>query len=168
MGINGWTALSLSIGMLAIAPAVQGHGVQVTYGAAEALQVQARFESGEPMGAAQVSVFSPDDPQTPWLTGTTDPAGNFAFVPDPSQAGTWEIHVRQAGHGDILTIPLETKAAASESAHHPESARSAISWASPAPTAGGYFSTAQKAFMGGLFAWGCLGTALYFKRGAAP
>ena len=44
-----------------------------------------------------VSLFSPADPVEPYQTGTTDPSGRFAFVPDSN--GVWVVIVDDAmGH----------------------------------------------------------------------
>ena len=43
----------------------------------------------------------------PWLVGTADGDGHYAFVLDPALLGTWDIQYRKAGHGDIIHIPLE-------------------------------------------------------------
>ncbi len=43
---------------------------------------------------------------TPWLTGICDQQGRFSFTPDPDLPGTWDVQVRQAGHGDIIHIPV--------------------------------------------------------------
>lgn len=159
--MKGLTAMAVGIGFIAFAPAVQAHGVRVTYSSAETIQVQATFASGEPLGNAQVTVFSPANPQIPWSSGTTDPAGNFAFVPDPALPGKWEIQVRLAGHGDILHIPIE----ANDAADTPSRTGAALAIApSSQPISTQQLPLGQKLAMGGLFAWGCLGTALYFKR----
>ena len=167
------------MGLLAIAPTTWAHGVDVSHSSGEAVRVQALFDSGEPMADAQVSVFAPDDAQTPWVTGATDPAGNFAFVPDPTRIGRWEVQVRLAGHGEIVYIPLEESSATAEDPTvlssldaTPESARSestssetpSLTIASPPRSPAGT-TTRQKIVMGAVFGWGCIGTALYFKRG---
>ena len=166
------------LGVMAIAPVAWAHGVHVTHSTGEAVRVQASFASGEPMAAAQVSVFAPDDVETPWIIGTTDPAGNFAFVPDPAQSGRWEVQVRLAGHGEIVYVPLENSSEAADSSageapiaesldltefESPVSGSPALTVASPSRSPAG-LSVGQKLVMGAVFAWGCFGTALYFKR----
>lgn len=91
---------------LAIAPSAFAHGAAIEYTVGQAVSIYAFYDSGTPMAEAQVSVYSPSDPTTPWMMGTTDTEGQFTFMPDPSQPGTWEVQVRQAGHGDIISIPL--------------------------------------------------------------
>lgn len=169
--------------MTAVAPAVWAHGIHVTHAAGEAVRVTASFDSGEPMVAAQVSVFAPGDLETPWMTGTTDPAGQFAFVPDMTQTGRWEVQVRLAGHGEIVYVPVDEGAVATDlSPSHASASTTASADAgselgeasvrrSPSLTAASPprspvgLSISQKLAMGAVFAWGCLGTALYAKRG---
>jgi nickel transport protein len=95
------------------------------------------------MQDAQVNVFAPDDPQTPWMNGNTDQNGRFIFSPDPTIPGTWDVQVRQAGHGGILHINLEDGALTSN-------------------TTG--FSRLQIVLMGACALWGFLGTGLFFYR----
>jgi nickel transport protein len=143
------------------------HGVVLDYQSTQAYEIQAAYDTGEPMANAQVVVFSPDDPATPWLTSTTDAQGRFLF--SPSAPGNWEVQVRQAGHGDILVIPVETGSvqpeadtvSTAETNDTPSTDNS-----SPTAIAGtsGY-SPLQKSLMIGAVVWGCVGTALFFSRG---
>jgi nickel transport protein len=96
------------------------------------------------MAGAQVAVYAPDDPTTPWLTGVCDDEGVFSFTPDTSKPGTWDVQVRLAGHGGIIHIPVGEGAAASGGL-------------------GGY-SWLQIAIMATCVIWGSIGTALYFRR----
>ncbi|MBD2056464.1 carboxypeptidase regulatory-like domain-containing protein [Oculatella sp. FACHB-28] len=137
------------------------HGVGITYQATEAIELQANYDSGEPMAEAQVSVYSPADPSTPWLTGTADETGRFVFAPDPSIPGTWEVQVRQAGHGEILNISvggeagvLGANAGASEA---DDESNSQI-----ASGIGDNLSIPQKGLMAVSVIWGFVGTALFF------
>ncbi|MDB9525510.1 carboxypeptidase-like regulatory domain-containing protein [Oscillatoria sp. CS-180] len=122
------------------------HGAHIQSRATSAVEIQAAYDTGEPMAAAQVQVFAPDDPQSPVFTGTTDEAGHFVFV--PNQPGNWEISVRQAGHGDIAVIPVEANGAIA-----PEFINSTS------------LSPLQRIIISAAVAWGCVGTALYFRRG---
>jgi nickel transport protein len=128
------------------------HGITIEYQPTQSYQINAAYDTGEPMVEAQVAVFSPDDPTTPWLTGTTDAEGRFVF--SPPAAGNWEVQVRQAGHGDILVIPVEETAAAET----PAASRSIAA-------ATDNYSPLQKSLMIGAVIWGCVGTALFFSRG---
>ncbi len=141
--------IAAAIAMMAAAMAVPAgaayaHGANVTYTTDVEVGITARYDSGEPMGGAQVAVYSPQDPSTPWLTGTCDEEGRFTFTPDTSMPGTWVVQVRQAGHGDIIHIPIGQGA-------------------STADNNSGYTKT-QIGIMAAGIAWGCVGTALYFSR----
>ena len=96
------------------------------------------------MAGAQVTVYAPDDPSTPWLTGECDDEGRFAFTPDTSIPGTWDIQVRQAGHGDMIHIDIEEGSVTGGSSS-------------------GY-STAQIVIMAVCVIWGVIATALYFSN----
>ncbi len=163
-------------------PAI-AHGIVLRHQQTQAIQISASYDSGEPMANAQVIVFSPKNPSTPFLTSTADSQGKFAFVPD--QSGTWQVQVRQAGHGDILIVnvaPTPVAQSAAESAPSPapdtaldaaapkaEATATAIA-ASPttpdlSPSNRSGLSPLQHAVILGSVVWGCLGTALFFKRG---
>lgn len=138
-----------AIALLAGLPAGAGaHGVSVQSRTTNAVEIHAVYDSGEPMKNAQVQVYAPDDPSTPYFVGQTDNRGRFAFAPD--QAGDWEIAVRQAGHGEIVVIPVESGGAIA---------------ATFTNDAG--LTPLQRGVMAGAVTWGCVGTALYFRRGKA-
>ncbi|HIK41244.1 MAG TPA: carboxypeptidase regulatory-like domain-containing protein [Thermoleptolyngbya sp. M55_K2018_002] len=149
------------------APA-HAHGVDITYQETRAIALEARYDGGQPMSGAQVAVFSPADPQTPWLRGTADESGRFLFAPDPAQPGNWEVQVRQAGHGEILVIPVGGGAAAgagepaSAATSSSETSSSAIS--PPGSRSGGGLNPIQRFVMAASVIWGCVGTALFFSR----
>ncbi len=118
--LQGIAVTGMAAGMAAaIAPVATAHGALVEYKAINtpsgtAVQVVAKYDTDEPMREAQVSIYHPDQPQTPWLTGQTDANGYFEFTPD--QGGNWDIKVRHAGHGALVTMewPPETALAAKE------------------------------------------------------
>ncbi|MEM9542573.1 MAG: carboxypeptidase regulatory-like domain-containing protein [Cyanobacteria bacterium P01_E01_bin.42] len=131
------------------------HGTDLKYREIEAIQIQATYDTGEPMIDAAVTVYSPDDPETPWLVGNTDQNGSFLFVPDRAISGNWDIKVRQSGHGNITTIPIsEIESPIDETA----SAESPQEWSSQ-----GSYTPLQKAVMAVMGIWGFVGTALYFS-----
>lgn len=141
--------------LVLLAPAsVQAHGVTIEHSLAQTLTLSltATYDSGEPMAGAQVTVYAPDEPATPWQTGTCDEAGRYQFAPDATLPGTWEIQVRQAGHGK--TIYVEVGAAATT----PSTAGLLMS-SSDQP-----YNLLQRLLMGGAVVWGCIGTALFFAR----
>ncbi|ASC71127.1 Carboxypeptidase regulatory-like domain protein [Halomicronema hongdechloris C2206] len=138
-----------SVSGIAIAMPAWGHGVDLGYRQTQAVEITATFDSGEPMANAQVAVYAPDDPSQPWLTGTTDEQGRFVFSPDRAEAGTWEVTVRQAGHGDVIAIPVDEDAGATL-----------------ATTSGhGDLSPLQRWVLAAAVIWGFIGTALFFARG---
>lgn len=138
------------------------HGTEIEYRQVQAVQIDATYAGGQPMANAQVTVYAPDDPSTPWMTGMTDEQGRFSFTPEPSQSGNWEVKVRQAGHGDIVTIPIQS--ASAEEAANP-TATPQMAWLSG--NQGNYTSTVQKTLLGIAGVWGFFGTALFFARGKA-
>ena len=124
------------------------HGTDVKYRNIEAIQIQATYDSGDPMKNASVTVYSPDSPEHPWLTGNTDENGYFLFIPDRSILGNWNIKIRQSGHGNITTISIGEG----------ESIDSVAAWSSK-----GHYNPLQKAVMAVMGIWGFIGTALYFS-----
>lgn len=131
-------AVLLTVGPASVAHA---HGARIEYRLSTALEIVATYDTGEPMADGQVTVYAPDDPATPWLTGVCDEEGRFAFTPDPGKPGTWDVQVRQAGHGDIVHIAIGEGVAG---------------------LGGGALSAAQIVLMAACVIWGFVGTALFF------
>jgi nickel transport protein len=129
--------------ILGITGTARAHGARIEYTVHTAVELVATYDSGEPLAGGQVTVYAPDDPATPWLTGVCDDEGHFAFTPDPDKPGSWDVQVRQAGHGDIVHIPIGTGTAGS---------------------GGAGFSPAQIVLMSVCVVWGFVGTALFFSR----
>jgi nickel transport protein len=144
------------------APAL-AHGVTVEHRQVNAVELEARFETGEPMANAQVLVYAPGNPTDVWQEGTTDDQGRFSFTPDTSQPGSWEVMVRQAGHGVLTTIPIAASTAGGEPAATPatEAEAGSNSLISPSTT----LSPVQRGITIGSVIWGFIGTALFFARG---
>ena len=143
--------------MLVSAVAAYAHGVALDYtvdDASGAITVRAAFDTGEPLGEAQVAVFAPNDLVTPWLTGAADADGAFAFTPDYTIEGVWDVQVRKAGHGGLLHLTLDASMAATGSA--------LTAGAAPPAAPGNGFTPAQVVIMSASIIWGCVGTALYF------
>ena len=131
---------------LIITTTALAHGAKIEYTVSMTVEIVAAYDSGDPMGEAQVVVYAPDDLTNPWLTGFTDEEGRFTFTPDPAIPGTWDVQVRQAGHGDIVHIPL----------------------GEGLTSTGGTGSTPlQTILMGASVIWGFVGTAFYFSRSKA-
>ncbi len=162
---------------LAIALPALGHGTALDYTVGPAVAVSALYDTGEPMVDAQVSVFSPDDVTTPWITGTTDSQGRFIFMPDPAITGNWEVQVRQAGHGEIVVIPVAAQPPATESpapsssseaaTENPEAASAPVDLSSSvmpmsSQPRSSQLSPVQRWVMIGAIIWGFVGTAFFF------
>ncbi|MGB3614581.1 MAG: carboxypeptidase-like regulatory domain-containing protein [Elainellaceae cyanobacterium] len=146
-----WVGITITT-VLFGSPAAVGHGVDLTVEATQALQVTATYDSGAPMADAAVTIYAPNQPTEPWATGTTDAEGRFSFTPDLAIAGDWDLQVRQAGHGEILSIPVAEGGAGSEPDGSAMLAQSS-----------NLLSPLQKGLMIGSVSWGCLGTALFFS-----
>ena len=143
-----WKFAASFLFLLVIALCLPGialaHGAKIEYTVDVTIELLAAYDNGEPMAGAQFVVYAPDDPSTPWLTGVCDDEGRFSFIPDTTKPGIWDVQVRQAGHGDIVHIPVGEDAAVSGST-------------------GGY-TTLQIVLMALCVVWGSVGTALYFSR----
>jgi nickel transport protein len=129
------------------------HGTNINYQMTKAIQIEALYTDGNPMKEAQVVVYAPNDPINPWLKGITNQNGQFTFTPDVTQTGNWDVKVRQAGHGDIISIPLTT-------------GETTPIQLQTTPKNTGY-TPLQKAVMAATGVWGFLGTALFFSRNKA-
>ncbi|MGC9527921.1 MAG: carboxypeptidase regulatory-like domain-containing protein [Limnospira sp.] len=132
------------------------HGANIEYQKTSAVEITARYDSGTPMADAQVSVYTPDDPATPWKTGLTDSRGRFVFIPDPTKSGLWEVKVRQAGHGDLIAVPVGPPGEASADT---PSGIDAI-----APNSSYRSNSPQTWVTAAAVIWGFVGTALFFSR----
>ena len=63
------------------------HGANLDYQMTPGITLQAKYDAGGPMTQAQFTVYAPNDPTTPWLTGKSDAQGRFSFVPDANIPG---------------------------------------------------------------------------------
>lgn len=121
------------------------HGVKITAKPLQQVEIQANFDTGDPMAGGQVNIYAPGEPGVPWQKGICDEQGKYVFSPDPNLKGRWEIQVRHSGHGDIVYFNFgednQTAAASSNS-----------------------LTTTQKALMTISVLWGFIGTGLYFAR----
>lgn len=131
------------------------HGVQLEYRTSQAIEIRATYDGQQPIVNAQVVVYGPDDPTTVWMRGKTDDLGNFSFTPDPSQSGNWSVKIHQAGHGEIISIPV-----AQEKIDTPVNISKAQS---PLPLSNSY-TPLQKILMTAMGVWGFVGTGLFFHR----
>ena len=141
-----WKLVVPLVLILALGPtgAAFAHGAKIEYTISMAVEIRATYDTGEPLAGGQVTVYAPDDLSTPWLTGVCDEEGRFTFAPDPAESGTWDVQVRQAGHGDIVHIPIGENTAM---------------------TGGTGYTPLQIVLMGVCVVWGLVGSALFFWRG---
>lgn len=139
----------------------QAHGVRMQARETQAIEVNAEYDTGEPMAQAQVTVYAPNDPASPWLEGTTDKKGKFIFTPDSSQSGNWSVQVRQAGHGSIVNIPVDGNQASAGA----NSVTAPVANTPQNSSGAANFSPLQLILMGAAGVWGFIGTALFFMRG---
>ncbi|PSO48516.1 MAG: hypothetical protein BRC33_09490 [Cyanobacteria bacterium SW_9_44_58] len=144
--------LSLAVSLLSTPPAL-AHGVAIAHRQTSAIEIRATYDNGDPMSNAQVVVYAPNNPAEPWLKGTTTEKGTFAFVPDRKMQGAWDVKVRQSGHGDLISIPVENAETASS-----QQTQAGNRWQ------GGNYTPLQKAIMAALGVWGFIGTGLFFAR----
>lgn len=154
----------------------QAHAALMNYTIAPAISLQAMYEGGEPMAAAQIVVYAPDNPAEPWLTGKTDEQGRFTFTPDPAISGEWAVQARQAGHGAMMHVTLGddapanagTDTSANPHAHADASTDAASAKAATVSAATHTHTTGQTPMQRGLMiasiVWGFIGTGLFFAR----
>jgi nickel transport protein len=170
---------------------ILAHGSNINYQATSAVEINAKFDNGQPMSNAQVVVYAPNTPSQPWLTGTTNENGKFIFVPDYNITGNWSVKVRIAGHGSIINIPIQDVATQSHETKNlqgknPENRKNDTdsqntiipSHQNNNPTEIVSSSTSttnvnqteatpnmmQKLLMAATGVWGFVGTALFFSR----
>lgn len=132
-------------------PRALAHGVRIESEPIQSLQMRAMFESGDPMANAQVTIYSPANPETPWQQLSTDDQGYFVFTPDHSVLGDWEVEVRQAGHGDLVRVEVNGK---NNGFSLTNAGRAGHSGQSPV----------QKWVTIAAVVWGFVGTALFFSQ----
>lgn len=123
---------------------LRAHGTDIEYDIVTAINVTALFEDGTPMGACQYIVYAPDNPAEAWANGDCDENGRFTINPDTTITGNWAVNIREAGHGDIINIPINDEGVAF--AAQPQS------------------NTLQSILTGLAVVWGFVGTALYFSN----
>ncbi|NEP87380.1 MAG: carboxypeptidase regulatory-like domain-containing protein [Okeania sp. SIO2C2] len=134
------------------------HGVKIQHQITQAIKINATYDTGAPLPNASVTVYAPIEPNKVWLKGTTDEQGNFIFHPDSSLSGTWEIKVRQAGHGGLVSIPFQVDK--SNNYHHHNVSKNHKYLANISND----YNPLQKGLMIGCTMWGFVGTTLFFWR----
>ena len=134
------------------------HGVKIQHQITQAIQINAVYDTGTPLTNASVTVYAPNAPNKPWLKGITDEEGNFIFSPDSSQSGYWEIKVRQAGHGGLVSVPFQVDKSENSSGENISNNNYYLA------TTSRDYNPLQKGLMIGSVMWGFVGTALFFWR----
>lgn len=135
---------SLVVGLLLAvgATAAYAHGVVINYTANDQgeIEFEAAFDNGEPLAKAQVTIYAPSDPATPYLTAEADEDGHYVFMPD--QVGRWSVQFRVAGHGDIVHLdiaevvePVEIQAETSKAVAGSDAAEADLVETDPVDTA---------------------------------
>ena len=70
------------------------------------LEIQSTFSEVESFPGAPVVVYSPENPDQPWILGTTDEEGKFSFQPEPGVTGIWSVEIGEDSHWDQLNVPV--------------------------------------------------------------
>ncbi len=160
-------AATLAGGLLPVL--AHAHGAKLEYRMTPGISLQAMYDSGTPMTAAQITVYAPNDPATPWLTGKSDAQGRFSFVPDAHIPGMWAVQAREAGHGALIQIPIgdaNSNSATSTAAPGSNNGTPAMHTSARALAQGA--NPLQRWVMVASVVWGFIGTALFFARKKAP
>lgn len=155
-----YLAFFLLFSILGFSRQVFAHGAKIVYRQTQAIEVKATYDDGTPMSNAQVVIYAPDDPASPWLKGTTNEEGKFSFTPSSTVSGNWDIKIRQSGHGDIISIPWQAENIAS-AVESQENISNSGNWLS---SANNNYNPVQKVVMAATGVWGFIGTALFFSR----
>jgi len=135
----------IALFILMVTALIFGHGTKYEILPEKTLGIKAMFDTGDPMASAKVLIFAPDETKAAF-TAITDSNGVFYFTPD--KAGTWAMQVRdKGGHG--MRINLEINDAM---------------LLAPEQKSSNTVSYFQKILMALCVIWGCVGTALYFKK----
>lgn len=103
------TSVRVLLAATAAAAALSAHGLQLEWRpAGDAVVVRAWFDGdNQPASNADVSIYRAAEDE-PYASGSTDPRGLFAFVPDA--AGRWTAVVDDGfGHRETLDIAPSTE-----------------------------------------------------------
>ncbi|MEA5535680.1 hypothetical protein [Crocosphaera sp. XPORK-15E] len=102
-------SLPFLFGVMGISSETLAHTMQTNYLFSDKLEFQTVYSTDEVAKNADVIIFAPNDTEKPWLESTTDEQGRFAFLPDTSIPGDWEVQIIDEGHGEILIVPVTEK-----------------------------------------------------------
>lgn len=134
------------LGVIFVSFPLFAHGTKYEILPEKVIGIKAMYDTGEPMANAKVRIFAPDETKA---SCTTESDSNGVFYLTPDRAGTWTMQVRdRGGHGMRINLPVD------------ESMR-----LTQARTGSG-INYIQKVIAALCIVWGCIGTALYFKRKA--
>lgn len=136
----------LYLPILALVVSIFAHGTKYEILQDKIIGIKAMLDTGDPIAHAKVLIFAPEDSKVTHTTNT-DSNGVFYFTPD--KAGIWTLQVRaKGGHGMRinLTVDESMQLAGNHKGIHSGTT---------------YF---QKVIMAICVVWGCIGTALYFRR----
>lgn len=85
---------------------IWAHGVVYEVKEDKTVMIKVNYDDDEPMGYAEVEIFSPSDGKIEYQNGRTDKNGCFAFL--PNEIGEWKIKVNDGmGHGVTAKIKVE-------------------------------------------------------------
>lgn len=108
------------------------HGANGEIYAGDVRAVRLGYSVGEPVAAADVSVYAPGDDAV-YQAGRTDIAGYFAFVPD--RPGDWRLEARDGrGHVVEMTVTVgggavsPSTTAVESTGHHHDGLPSWVGW----------------------------------------
>ena len=101
-------ALVVCLALFGFPAQALAHQVETFYFMRDQLEFQSTFSNGDPFAGAMVRIYAPNNLDEPWLTTTTDEEGRFAFMPDESMPGEWEISIEdeEQTHADYWTVPV--------------------------------------------------------------
>lgn len=104
-------ALVLCLTLVSFPAKAWAHQVETFYTVGDQLEFQSVFSTGEPFAGAEVTIHAPHQGGKPWLSTFTDGEGRFAFLPDESIPGNWEIAIEgdDLSHADYWTVPVGDK-----------------------------------------------------------
>jgi len=145
--ISKTRAMATLFGLMLCAPAspLYCHGAIYEVLAGGVVGIRASFDTGEPMAAARVLIFAPDQPEKYYET-KTDRNGIVCFSPD--RKGLWVIQVlAKGGHGLRVNLPVDSSMSVQQTA-------GSVSGS----------SYLQKIIMAIAVAWGFIATGLFFSR----
>jgi len=91
---------------IALFPILFSHGVDIIT-ISGGTGIEAKYDSGDPISHAEVTVYSPENNKEPFQSGVTDRNGCFLFFPDMN--GVWKVVVNDwTGHGGTIKIKVDS------------------------------------------------------------